>query len=481
MRRFWGAYVLIQPSPEGALTLLRDPSGPVPVFHRYSGGLHLAASGPGLMQLACSEPFRPDLHFLRHWLTYPFLRTERTGAEGVRELLPGTLIRSRLERELLWSPWDHVGQAGRIDLEEATRRLREEMLRSIPAMVPDERGVVVQLSGGLDSSIIASALASAGRRFTAVTFATRSPDGDERRYAREVASRFGIELIELVEQEDVPDFTAVPELAFRPPQTALLQPFEKLVADELRRSGARWVVNGAGGDNLFASLNSAAPAVDALRADGLRSAGAALADLSAIHDASRWHVLRLAWRRAYRHQRTAWRREERFLKPGAALGSIDAHPWLPAPARALPGKREHVLSLIGIQHFLDQGQSSAAGLFPLLSQPLLELCLTIPTQLWIHGGRDRAVARAAVSGLVPESVLARRGKGRLESMFMTGYMASRGQLEALLREGELCALGMVDGEAVSAYLREPGQPRDSGYTRLLELAAAESWLRSIRE
>jgi asparagine synthase (glutamine-hydrolysing) len=239
------------------------------------------------------------------------------------------------------------------------------------------------------------------------------------------------------------------------------------------------VVNGAGGDNLFASLNSAAPALDAWGLNGIRSAAVAIGDLAVIHNATRWHVLRLALRKASRQRRNQWLRVDRFMVPGTALAATDSHPWLPPPARELAGKREHVLSLIGIQHFLAQPRSDAAGLFPLLSQPLLELCLSIPTHLWIAGGRDRAVARAAFRGLVPDLVLDRRGKGRLESMFMKGYMQGRPQLEALLLEGELRAQGIIDGEAVSAYLRQSGEPRDAGFIRLLEIAAAETWLRSL--
>jgi asparagine synthase (glutamine-hydrolysing) len=242
---------------------------------------------------------------------------------------------------------------------------------------------------------------------------------------------------------------------------------------------ADWVVNGAGGDNIFASLNSAGPVLDGLRVGGIRTAATAAADLAAIHNATRWHVLRLAARKARRRRPLAWSRELRFLDPAAMLSDIDPHPWLPPPVDVLPGKSEHVRSLIGIQHFLDADEAGPNGLFPLLAQPLLELCLSIPTHLWVAGGRDRAVARAAMRGLLPDRVLDRRGKGRLESLFIKGYMQGRSQLEELLLDGRLRAHGIIDADAVRAYLREPHQPRDAGYTRLLELAAAETWLRSF--
>src|SRR3546814_18791962 len=39
------------------------------------------------------------------------------------------------------------------------------------------------------------------------------------------------------------------------------------------------------------------------------------------------------------------------------------------------------------------------------------LCLSIPTWQWVRGGRDRAVARAAVADLIPALIAQRRTKG----------------------------------------------------------------------
>jgi asparagine synthase (glutamine-hydrolysing) len=475
----WGAYALVRHA-GGALTLFRDPSGTVPVFDLQAGSLHMAGSSPDLIRLARDQPLQPDLRFVRHWLSFPFLRTERTGVLGVREILPGRVADGAGATRSGWSPWDHAGPVGARTFDEAADPLRQAVLDCVPAILPDGGAIAVQLSGGLDSSIVGAALAHAGRSFTAVTFATRSADGDERRYARAAASRFGVQLVELMEEDAAPDFTSTPPLSFRPLQTPLLRAYRRLIRDHLRASGTNWAVTGAGGDNLFASLSSAAPAIDALRCGGLRAAATAIGDLAAIHNATRWHVAGLSLRRMRRPQPRGWRRDDSFLTPDAALPQADAHPWLEPPPGTLPGKAEHVRSLVGIQHFLDQDEAGAGSLFPLLSQPLLELCLSIPTHFWIAGGRDRAVARAAFQGLVPDAVLTRRGKGRLESMFMRGYMAGRSQIEALLLDGQLRAEGLVDTRAISAYLRQPGQPQDAGYTRLLEIAAAETWLRSLR-
>jgi asparagine synthase (glutamine-hydrolysing) len=207
----------------------------------------------------------------------------------------------------------------------------------------------------------------------------------------------------------------------------------------------------------------------------------ALADIAEVHGCTWWRAARAASQVARRARHAdPWRRETAFLRPGAALQEVDSHPWLHSLPRALPGKAEHVRSIVGIHHFLDLGRSGAASLFPLLAQPLLEACLAVPTWLSLSGGRDRAVAREAFRGIVPDLILARRSKGRLESMLMKNYLAARPPLEALLLDGLLASHGLIDPPSIRSYLRQSEAPTDALYVRLLEIAAAELWLRSFR-
>src|SRR3546814_12928828 len=48
---------------------------------------------------------------------------------------------------------------------------------------------------------------------------------------------------------------------------------------------------------------------------------------------------------------------------------------------------------------------------PLLSQPVIEACLGIPSWEACEGGVDRSAARRAFSGALPPSVVGRHGKG----------------------------------------------------------------------
>jgi asparagine synthase (glutamine-hydrolysing) len=482
LARFWGAYVLFALRPGNGHLVLRDPSGGVTAYHRRNGQLDIYASDLALLSLAVPGPLEPDLEFLRQWLTFPSLRGTLTGLQGVTELAPGTLRRSsggNAQVSLAWSPWKVARRAGRIDgFEDAAALLRGTILRTVPRLA-DTGKAVLHLSGGLDSSIVAAALTHAGRPLHAVTFATRGPDGDERIHARAVARHLDCELAELVEEDAIPDIGYVPPPALRPPGNPLLQPLHRAFANHCALTGADLSVDGSGGDNVFCHLGSASPALDAFRRRGPRAGLAALEDLARLHGTTVWSVGRAAWRRS-RKPLSAWPRDERFLAPGAAAPHRACHPWLDRPRSADRGTVEHVHSIVGIHYFhSDPAPGEVAALHPLLAQPILEACLRIPSWLWLRGGRDRAVARAAFRGLLPETTLSRRSKGHLASLLVAGYMATRPQLESLLLDGRLAAAGLLDRDAIREYLRRDSRPGDADYMRLLDLASAETWLRGF--
>jgi asparagine synthase (glutamine-hydrolysing) len=240
------------------------------------------------------------------------------------------------------------------------------------------------------------------------------------------------------------------------------------------------VFDGGGGDNVFGSLNSAAPVVDAFLARGAREAFRALRDIASLHGCTLSEVARAAVRRWRRRGAPAWPMDRSFLRNPPGRECFDLHPWLADAETAPPGSAQHIRMIAGAYHFFeDPRPGEPVGLHPLLAQPIVELCLGTPSWFWSAGGRDRAVARAAFRGLVPDQILDRRSKGTLESMFLKAYMARKPELRELLVSGLLVDAGIVDGAAIKAYLDRQEQPRDTAYIRILEIASAEQWLRSF--
>src|SRR3546814_17742343 len=75
------------------------------------------------------------------------------------------------------------------DADKAVELVRREILRCVAARLTPDVRYAVDLSGGLDSSIIAAAAAKRGRTLRSITMFSEGNDGDERGFARAVADR----------------------------------------------------------------------------------------------------------------------------------------------------------------------------------------------------------------------------------------------------------------------------------------------------
>lgn len=477
----WGNFVLVS-SGERAPFVYRDPSGTIPAYQvsTYAGDFFVSDA-----ELACSlgllEAAELDLCFVVHWLQFPFLRTGRTGIRGVRELLPGS-VRRRSRGNWLdepgWRPWDHARQGQRPGFDQLAVELGRTTLKSVAAQIQGPCPLL-QLSGGLDSSIIAASLAHAGIGFTSVNFASRSSDGDERLYARSVAERFGSPLTEILEDELDRSIRAPAERKFRPGSNPVLVPLDEAIEQHRHQAGSELLVDGGGGDNLFCYLTGAAPLLDALRAAGLAQAWQVCGDIAELAGCTLWEVAAIALRRATPAGWWRWKEDRTYLNREILLPGPDPHPWLEAPEFSLPGKHEHVASLVHIQHFLDRRRSHGSALLhPLMAEPLLELCLSIPSWEWMRGGIDRAVARRAFEDLLPPNVIERRSKGSLQGLFHRFFTALSSKLRDLLLSGRLVSFGVADASAIDQAFVKGDWRKDEVQMRLSELASLDLWIQS---
>ena len=114
---------------------------------------------------------------------------------------------------------------------------------------------------------------------------------------------------------------------------------------------------------------------------------------------------------------------------------------------------------------------------PLLSQPVVEACLAVPSWMWIAGGRNRAVARIAFADVLPPVVLHRRSKGTFSQYNGAFYARNREGMRRFLLEGEWRARGFIDERALADCMDQPSVPRDQSFQRVVDLCRAENWVR----
>jgi asparagine synthase (glutamine-hydrolysing) len=491
LETYWGAYLIIQPDMRDpdAFTMTRAPSaaGNLPCIYSMWGGSGFLASDVSLAIRAGLYRKEIDWSFIVHRLRYPGIKTQRTGLAGVAELLPGCSLSASgaaVAVRQVWSPWDFVVPERRYhDLREAASQIRSAVGSAVRAWTEADRSILLELSGGLDSSIVAACLGDGHARVTCCNLITPVPGVDERQYALQMARQLGVELHTEHLSFDKARFDFAPSSDSVAPAVGPLQyAVDATMEAAAERHGAAAYYSGGGGDSVFCYLRTAAPSADAWRAQGFGTAITAMRDLASLHQCTLWKVGRLTFAKLRRPSQSPFREDPTFLAPGSTHAEPEAHPWFAAPANALPGDRERIFDLAGNQLFQDQAaRGSRRPLrFPLLSQPVMEACLRAPSWMWVAGGRNRAVARAAFCDALPPDIVNRQSKATYMSYLGAVYERNKHQIADFLLSGQLRSQGFLDTRAIADFLAKPLPPRDQAFLRMFDLCMVENWIRHQR-
>jgi asparagine synthase (glutamine-hydrolysing) len=484
---FWGSYIYVADGATGVV-ILRDPSGGLPCYQAEGVGFAAFASDAPL--LVSARLLRPtvDLEVVGQTLYFSQLPQVETAITGIKQLLPGHMLtwdRQRKEISQHWNPWNHV----EADFSESTAERSErlgQILRGTHAVwagcYPHS---LLGLSGGLDSSIVAICLAEASQRVECLTAVTSDPVGDERLYARMVCEQIGAQLLECEYSIDAIDLDrSVAEAMPCPNGKSHEMAYNRAVRDAAQRLNVDAFFVGAGGDNVFYLTHSARPIVDRYRTEGLsRGLIDTISDVCTITGASIWRVLREAIRVGTRGSRgaTGWHTDIDYLDADFVADKAVRpfeHPWLDVPGEAPLGKVGHISMILRAMNNIEHRDKELAVpmISPLLSQPVIEACLGIPSWEACEGGVDRSSARRAFADALPPRVLGRHGKGSPDGFVGDFIHRHRAEIADRLLSGQLAANRLVDRKALEAALREGAPLQRNDCARIMELVDTEAWI-----
>lgn len=323
-----------------------------------------------------------------------------------------------------------------------------------------------ELSGGLDSAIVAGSLAATGQagRARFLNFHGDWREGDERPWAEAVAHRLELDLATVRKPVEAITLRQLRPLgeSVRPALQGVDVTSDGEVAARMRRGRATALVTGQGGDADFFQAPDPAVAADRFRREG--PPGLSPAFLAAVGRWTRhsaWTVLGCA---LGLRDRTPARVRAAASVAGEPRGSAAGQDRTDAPVRQRPA----VLGRLPAR--------PRRGFAPsLLSQPVVEHCLAIPADRLIAGVRDRGLARRAFADRLPPMLIERRNKGDLSCFYGHVTRASLASLRPLLLNGLQVDQGLLDGKALERDLAEDRLIVGPGYNRLLVGAVLEVW------
>lgn len=495
---FWGRYAaFIASARDDAFRVLRDPAGTMPCFEVEYRGIHSFFSWTEDALTAGLPLSSVNWEYLAAQLALYALESRETAVAGMSQLLGGECLEirgSRVRRSLLWNP--HQYALDRIDdPNAAAAALRRTVRTCVRSWSSCYDHTLVRLSGGLDSSIIMACLARSSwdRQVTCVNYYLPNCDSDERRYARLTAAASARKLIEqeqdtAIRLEDLLAMARSPKPTFYVECLDLYR-FEALAA---RREKASVVFTGTGGDQLFYRTQVVLPAVDYARLHGLRPSLARRAlDAAQLSGETIWTALGAAVRdgilsraadpRAGQAERETLvprelmelaRRDRRFLHPAMQQGG-------PTPPGKLRQLRQFLYSL---EYYDPLGAPDGPQyVHPLLSQPVIELCLRIPTYVLIDGGWDRALARRAFAQDLPDVITRRKSKGGSGDQYKVVLLNNLDFARSMLLDGVLVRQGLLDSRKLEEVLSGRPSRIVSSASQLHTYLGAEVWARRWTE
>lgn len=486
MENCWGEYLLFQPASEDTegTTIMREPSGGISCIYSIQMGAGFIASDISLATSINIYAKQVDWDVITHCLLYPHQAIGRTGLAEVRELLPGYSLRVRgfdVTTEQEWSPWDFVASEIRHrDPHEAAVDIRKTVATVVSTWAETDESILMETSGGLDSSIVAACLQGTRARVACCTLVTPVPGADERQYASLVANHLGVDLCSEELPFDAARFDFVPPTYLMKPGITHLQFAANMVIETVGdRYGVASYFSGGGGDAVFGFLKTAAPAADAFRECGFAGGVTAIRNLAELHQCTFWKAGKLTLRKLLRTPRVAREPDSSFLSLPRIGHTPAHHPWLSTSTDSLPGDRERIGDLAGTQAFRDGLPRGARRRLrmPLLSQPVVEACLKVPSWMCIADGSNRAIARRAFADLLPQKILDRRSKGTFVSYSGAVYQRNKGRMREYLLSGHLQERGLLDTDTLNHFFDRNHSPRDRSFMRIFDLCVVENWVR----
>jgi asparagine synthase (glutamine-hydrolysing) len=492
--KIWGGYIaFLYDVSKNAVYVARDCSGKIPCYRTQHFGVDILFSNLDDLRPLNLPTFTINFKYVTAFLTASQLQIRDCGLNEVTELLAGDCFKvesGHRSQFSLWNPVQSFNSPPLEDFDVAAADVRFTFQRCVDAWASAFGRISVSLSGGLDSAVVLGCLRQA-RNPESLVCINRYGSGegeDERVFARAAATAAGVVLQDFSFFHNNASISASlykSALTAKPTISWVFDNVDIDYHDSIARAGnidSIWT--GQGGDHLFLQTQSPFGARDYLELNGFnRGLLQALKDTRRLSGQPYLATLRTLTSRtiAGGGLNALNRSKSVFLCPHAQSGIADGYlvnPWMEDTEHLSPGR---IFQVAALSEVLNRHRPLPGFQYehhPMLSQPLVELCLRIPSYVHLRAGVQRAVEKAAFREVVPAEILARERKGQSTMSALECLHRSEAFIRELLMDGILVHEKILDRRAMEPLLNHRRPMRLTDTFPLVSCVAAELWVRT---
>lgn len=250
------------------IIIARDRFGIKPMCYHLKDGIFYCASEAKAI-FAAGVAIKWDLQSLEQSFSFQYISTDQTLFSGIKQLEPGKLLVYDGNKLIKYTYWDisyHNNQLEIPSFEDYTSLILNELKDSIQQRLQsDEKKICCHLSGGLDSSAIASlANQYTGNNLPCFTLSFDHPLYDETEQAIAVAKHIGVD-IQVVSITVENMLSVLEDAIFYSEGTAINNHLSAkyILNQKIKEQGFDIVLSGEGSDELFYGYNHLACDFDA--------------------------------------------------------------------------------------------------------------------------------------------------------------------------------------------------------------------------
>lgn len=461
----------------GVLTLCRDAIGERTLFYAQAGETIVFASTLRAILATGLVPFAINAVAIARFLTYAYLPGEETLIDGIREVLPGELVRFGREGVTRESWWNVPADLSGSDEETLRLELRSTLEQSVRRRVIEGEPVGAFLSGGLDSSLVV-ALARQISPAPLYSYSVSFGEGyaNELPFSSMVAEHCGTRhrIVEISPSATVRYLDdSIAELS-DPIGDPLTVPNALLFREASREVGV--ILNGEGGDPCFGGPKNLPMLLSELYGGVMeeepfsRERSYLRAHQKCFDDLQSMLAPALL-------ERLADHPLEREIEPRMNDRRFPSFVSRLMAINVVFKGAHHILPKVDAEGF----PHGVVARSPLFDREIVELAFAIPPQLKLRGSVEKYLLKQAVRDLLPRAILDRPKSGMLVPV--EGWF--QGPLRSEARER------LLDRDTLSGIIRRDyleqllcgrlSGPRPRRGIKIWLLITLEAWLRTARE